>query len=141
MRVDTAPEGEDIARENWSKYEQETPPHAASRIGEDDTVMLCGELVSTFSTYIRNSGPAGMAGLPSFSLPAGLIADGLPVGLELDGPPGTDLRLLAISRAIETVLPAAAVAPVARWVQQPVRLMLPASAPIPSPARASPALA
>ena len=23
MRVDTAPEGEDIARENWSKYEQE----------------------------------------------------------------------------------------------------------------------
>ena len=32
MRVDTAPEGEDIARENWSKYEQKTPPHALSGI-------------------------------------------------------------------------------------------------------------
>ena len=26
LRVDTAPEGEDIACENWSKYEQKTPP-------------------------------------------------------------------------------------------------------------------
>jgi hypothetical protein len=30
ISVDTAPEGEDIARENWSKYEQKTPPHALS---------------------------------------------------------------------------------------------------------------
>ncbi len=30
MRVDTAPEGEDIACENWSKYEQKTAPHALS---------------------------------------------------------------------------------------------------------------
>ena len=37
-----------------------TTPLPASRIGEDDTVMLCGEAVSTFSTYIRNSGPAAM---------------------------------------------------------------------------------
>jgi len=98
-----------------------TTPLPAARIGEDDSVVLCGEAVSTFSTYIRNSGPAGMAGLPSVSLPAGLTGDGLPVGLELDGPRGTDSRLLAISRAIETVLPAAAVPPVARWRQQPVK--------------------
>jgi transposase len=32
MRVDTAPEGEDIACENWSKHEQKTPPHALSGI-------------------------------------------------------------------------------------------------------------
>ena len=32
MRVDTAPEGEDLARENWSKHEQKTPPHALSGI-------------------------------------------------------------------------------------------------------------
>ena len=32
MRVDTAPEGEDIVRENWSKHEQKTPPHALSGI-------------------------------------------------------------------------------------------------------------
>lgn len=92
-----------------------TAPLTASRIGEDATVMLCGQPVSTFGTYIRNSGPAGMAGLAGLSLPAGLSADGLPVGLELDGPAGTDLRLLAIGRAIEAVLPAVAVPPAARW--------------------------
>jgi hypothetical protein len=32
MRVETAPEGEDIACENWSEHEQETPPHAFSGI-------------------------------------------------------------------------------------------------------------
>ena len=32
MRVDTAPEGEDIACENRSKHEQKTPPHALSGI-------------------------------------------------------------------------------------------------------------
>ena len=32
MKVDTAPEGEDIARESWSKHEQKTPPHALSGI-------------------------------------------------------------------------------------------------------------
>ena len=30
MRVDTAPEGEDIARKSWSKHEPKTPPHALS---------------------------------------------------------------------------------------------------------------
>ena len=28
MRVATAPEDEDIARENWSNHEQKAPPHA-----------------------------------------------------------------------------------------------------------------
>ena len=38
MRVETAPEGEDIARENWNKDEQETPPHALGGIqGEGGT--------------------------------------------------------------------------------------------------------
>ena len=32
MRVDTAPEGEDIACEDWSKYEQKPPPHALSGV-------------------------------------------------------------------------------------------------------------
>ena len=32
MRVDTAPEGEEIACENWSEHEQKTPPHALSGI-------------------------------------------------------------------------------------------------------------
>ncbi len=82
-----------------------TTPLPASLIGEDDTVSLRGRRVSTFSTYIRNSGPAGMSGLPSISLPAGLDADGLPVGIELDGPAHSDTRLLAIAQAIEAVMP------------------------------------
>ena len=32
MSVDTAPEGEEIARENWSKHEQRTPQHASTPI-------------------------------------------------------------------------------------------------------------
>jgi hypothetical protein len=32
MRVETSPEGEDIACENWSEHEQKTPPHALSGI-------------------------------------------------------------------------------------------------------------
>ena len=32
MRVETAPEGEDIACENWGKHEQKTPPHALGGI-------------------------------------------------------------------------------------------------------------
>jgi len=92
-----------------------TTPLPASSIGEDQTVMLCGQPVSTFHTYIRNSGPAGMAGLPGISLAAGLTAGGLPVGLELDGPPASDPRLLAIAQAIEALLPAAPVAAKSTW--------------------------
>lgn len=90
-----------------------TTPVAAAPIGEDDTILLCGERVPTFSTYIRNTGPAGMAGLPALSLPMGLCADGLPVGLELDGPAGSDAALLAIAQALEAVLPPAPVVPAA----------------------------
>jgi len=97
-----------------------TTPLAATPIGQDDTVILCGEPVSTFGTYIRNSGPAGMAGLPSLSLPAGTTGDDLPVGLELDGPAGSDARLLAIGRAVEAALPPSAIAPPVRWRRQQV---------------------
>ena len=96
-----------------------TTPLTASRIGEDDTVWLCDEPVSTFDAYIRNSGPAGMAGLPSISLAAGLSEDRMPVGLELDAPKGTDHRLLAIGRAVESVLLAAPIAPEACWQRRP----------------------
>jgi hypothetical protein len=32
IRVETAPDGEDLASKDWSKYEQKTPPHALSGI-------------------------------------------------------------------------------------------------------------
>lgn len=43
--------------------------------------------------------PAGIAGLPQLSLPAGK-ADGAPVGLSLLGAPGSDGRLLAMARRL-----------------------------------------
>lgn len=40
MRVGTAPEGEDIARENWRKHEQETTPDALSGVqGQVDALV------------------------------------------------------------------------------------------------------
>lgn len=47
--------------------------------------------------------PAGLAGLPQISIPAGLVEGG-PVGLSLVGPRGSDGVLLGIAAALETEL-------------------------------------
>jgi mandelamide amidase len=83
-----------------------TTPLPAVPIGQDETVMLNGQAVPTFFTFIRNSSPASVAGIPGISLPAAMTSARLPVGLELDGPQHADARLLAIARAVEAVLPA-----------------------------------
>lgn len=69
-----------------------------------ETVELNGEQVPTFPTYIRNTDPASIAGLPSISLPAGATADGLPVGMELDAAEGADVALLGLAELIEAIL-------------------------------------
>jgi Asp-tRNA(Asn)/Glu-tRNA(Gln) amidotransferase A subunit family amidase len=63
-----------------------------------------GPPVDTFASFIRNTDPGSNAGIPGLSMPAGLTAAGLPVGLELDGPVGSDVRLLGIALAFESVL-------------------------------------
>ena len=68
-------------------------------------MTLNGRRVSTFATFIRNTDPGSVAGLPGVSLPAGLTGDGLPVGLALEGLPGADRRLLSLAAAIEGLLP------------------------------------
>ncbi|WP_306141957.1 indoleacetamide hydrolase [Roseibium sp. MMSF_3412] len=83
-----------------------TTPLAAQPIaGSDMTVSLNGEDVPTFQTFIRNTDPGSIAGIPGLSLPIGLTADGVPVGLELDGPAFSDRHLLALGLAIEAALP------------------------------------
>ncbi|HEX7438621.1 MAG TPA: indoleacetamide hydrolase [Caldimonas sp.] len=82
-----------------------TTPLAAAPIGDDETVLLNGERVPTFQTFIRNSSPGSVAGIPGISLPAALTTAGLPLGLELDAPEGADARLLSIALAVERVLP------------------------------------
>ena len=82
-----------------------TTPLPAAPIGEDETVALNGERVPTFPTFIRNTSPGSVAGIPGISVPAALTAAGLPLGLELDADAGDDARLLGIALAIEGVLP------------------------------------
>lgn len=91
-----------------------TSPLTAARIGEDVEVMLGGRATTAFSAYIRNTGPAGMAGLPALSLPMGLTSGALPAGLELTGAENADTALLALALGIEAVLPPAPVA-TAAW--------------------------
>ncbi len=82
-----------------------TTPLPAAPIGDDETVELNGERVPTFPTFIRNSSPGSVAGIPGISLPAAMTRAGLPLGVELDGPEASDARLLAIARAVEAILP------------------------------------
>jgi indoleacetamide hydrolase len=94
-----------FARHDLAALVFPTTPLAAAPIGDDETVALNGERVPTFPTFIRNTSPGSVAGVPGISLPAALTGAGLPLGIELDGPAGSDARLLAIARAVEAVLP------------------------------------
>ena len=81
-----------------------TPLPARPLSANLDTVELNGEQVPTFPTYIRNTDPGSNAGIPGISIPAGNAQSGLPVGVELDGPENSDVRLMEIAQAIETLL-------------------------------------
>lgn len=83
-----------------------TTPLPARPIGEDVDVELNGRRVPTFPTFIRNTDPGSVAGLPGINLPVGLTSQGLPVGLALDGLPGADRALLSIAGSIEALFPA-----------------------------------
>jgi mandelamide amidase len=94
-----------FARERVDGILFPTTPLPAAKIGEDETTMLNGVAVPTFPTFIRNTGPGSVAGIPGLSVPIGLTPSGLPVGLEIDGPDGADRRVLAIGLAIESIMP------------------------------------
>ncbi len=81
-----------------------TTPLPARPIGHDETVELNGEQVPTFPTFIRNTDPGSVAGLPGLTLPVGLTENGLPVGIEIDGRAGDDKEVLAIGLSFEAVL-------------------------------------
>ena len=76
------------------------------------------ELVDAAALYSRNTRPASAAGLPAVSVPVGLTkpvvgaparspgSERLPVGLELVGASGDDERVLALGRALLSLMPA-----------------------------------
>ena len=81
-----------------------TTPLPARSFSETRELMLNGRAVPTFPTYVRNTAPATIAGLPGLTIPIGLTSEGLPVGIALDGPPFSDRKLLAIGLSIETLV-------------------------------------
>ncbi|WMS40778.1 indoleacetamide hydrolase [Acuticoccus sp. MNP-M23] len=81
-----------------------TPLEAQPIEGSDKTVMLNGEAVPTFPTFIRNTDAGSVIGAPGLSLPMAPTAEGLPTGLEIDGLPGADAALLSLGLAVESVL-------------------------------------
>ncbi|WP_371574194.1 amidase family protein [Streptomyces sp. NBC_01314] len=95
-----------------------TTPLPAGLIGEETVrVRIGGSLRPTFQTYIRNTGPGSIAGLPGITVPAlprpplggAPVPDqALPVGLALDGAWGTDRKLLGLGMLLEQLLRAEA---------------------------------
>lgn len=84
-----------------------TTPLPAARVGEEEQIQMDGRTWPTFDTHVRLCGPASIIGLPSVSLPAGMVKVDdvlLPVGLMLDGPPMSDRRLLAVAAALHPFL-------------------------------------
>jgi aspartyl-tRNA(Asn)/glutamyl-tRNA(Gln) amidotransferase subunit A len=57
---------------------------------------------------MRYIAPYNLSGLPALTVPCGTAADGLPVGFQLAGPPNGDADLLAVGRALESILQAPA---------------------------------
>jgi mandelamide amidase len=95
-----------------------TTPVTAAPIANCDTVPIGTETVDIFHAMTRFCDPSSVAGIPSVTIPAGLL-NGLPFALDLDGPYGGDSELLAIAAAVEgaigrlpspTIQPKAAIA-------------------------------
>jgi mandelamide amidase len=80
-----------------------TTPVTAAPIATCATVQIGTESVDIFSALTRFTDPGSVAGLPSVTVPAGMV-DGLPFGLDLDGPIGGDSALLAVAAAVEAAL-------------------------------------
>ncbi len=71
-------------------------PGVAFPLGDRTRDPLAMYLADAFTV------PASLAGLPCLSMPAGLTA-GLPVGIQLVGPACSDVRLLEIAHAFQSL--------------------------------------
>lgn len=84
-------------------------PALPAVLREDDLVMHRGSLVPLFPLFTRHVGPGTVMGVPSVSLPVGLIDAGggvplLPVGINVQGFAHQDSELLAIASQLETIM-------------------------------------
>ncbi len=79
-------------------------PAPAPTLDEHAQMRLNGELLDTFGTMVRHTGPISLAGLPAVALPAGMSAAGLPIGVQLVGPDWSEGALLRVAGGYEQVL-------------------------------------
>ncbi|MBN8944805.1 MAG: indole acetimide hydrolase [Rhizobiales bacterium] len=94
-----------FARDDLDALVLPTTAIPARPAGQDETVKLDGRDVPTLATYMRNTDPTSVAGMPSISVPAGLTTSGLPVGLMFDGLAGSDGDLLDIAAGFQALAP------------------------------------
>lgn len=81
-----------------------TPATATDLATCDDGLTLRGRPAEAFPTFIRNTSPSSLAGIPSLSIPMGTASNGLPAGLEIDAPASADRVLLAMGLTLEAIL-------------------------------------
>jgi len=91
-----------LTENNLDAFIAPATPEVALPFGGDDTVLRNGAASSSWF-YFDNTNFAPVRGSPSIALPAGL-SGGLPVGLLLEGMIGRDRDLLAVAKAVETIL-------------------------------------
>lgn len=80
-----------------------TLPIQTPAIGEMAS-LINGSSTDTVEALMRMVGPGNLVGLPSLSVPCGVLA-GMPVGLELIGPPLGEQRVLNVGAAFEATSP------------------------------------
>lgn len=80
-----------------------TLPIRTPNIGEE-TATINGKDVDALENLIRLVGPASLLGLPTLSVPCGLV-DGMPVGMQLIGPARGEQRVLDVGNALELTAP------------------------------------
>src|SRR5699024_6560079 len=78
-------------------------PVMPNNIGEE-LVDLNGEQVDFLSQMIKLTSPGNYTGLPSLSVPAGLVDD-MPVGLQVIGPAFREDLVLNVGAAVEKTNP------------------------------------
>ena len=66
------------------------------------TSIINGKIVDTVEACMHNVGPGNLLGLPSVSVPCGII-DGMPVGLEIIGAPLAEEKILKVAAAIQSL--------------------------------------
>ena len=64
-----------------------------------------GQAMETYIQWMQSCSLISVTGLPALSLPCGFSETGLPVGLQIIGRPGSDLSVLRLARALETLNP------------------------------------